>query len=378
MIRQMRLAQVIERYADSLLASYQHRLSPQHLQALAALRRCRTPQSQHMQLQCSSCPNQRFVPHSCGHRLCPHCQHYESQQWLERQLQKHVPAEYFLLTFTLPAELRALAFAHQEQVYEQLLSCSWQTLRQFAENDATLQGTPGAISVLHTHSRRLDYHPHVHIVMPAAALNCRQQLWRTKSTQRNKVSYLFNHKALAKVFRAKFLTALKASGLSLPKRYAKAWIVDCKSVGSGEKALIYLGRYLYRGVIREQDILSTDNGHVRFAYQNSRSKQREIRCLPGADFLWLILQHVLPKGFRRARNFGFLHPNCKRSIALIQLLLQVKPAASVIKSRPSIPCSCCGAPMQIVRVKLTPMSIGLGAIKRAQPEKDRVPIPLAA
>ena len=279
---------------------------------------------------------------------------------------------------TLPAELRALAFAHQEQVYEQLLSCSWQTLRQFSENDSTLQGTPGAISVLHTHSRRLDYHPHVHIVMPAAALNCRQQLWRTKSTQRNKVSYLFNHKALAKVFRAKFLTALKASGLSLPKRYAKTWIVDCKSVGSGEKALIYLGRYLYRGVIREQDILSTDNGHVRFAYQNSRNKQREIRCLPGADFIWLILQHVLPKGFRRARNFGFLHPNCKRSITLIQLLLQVKPAAPVIKPRPSIPCSCCGAPMQIVRVKLTPTSIGLRTFKRAPHEKDQVPIPLAA
>jgi hypothetical protein len=105
---------------------------------------------------------------------------------------------------------------------------------------------------------------------------------------------------------------------------ALAWIVDCKSVGSGEKALIYLGRYLYRGLIREQDILSIQNRHVRFAYQNGRSKQREIRSLPGAESIWLILQHVLPKGFRRARNFGFLHPNCKCSITLIQLLLQVK------------------------------------------------------
>jgi hypothetical protein len=107
-----------------------------------------------------------------------------------------------LLTFTLPAELRPLAFAHQEQVYEQLLNCGWQTLRQFSESDPELQGTPGAISVLHTHSRRLDYHPHVHIVMPAAALNRKEQLWRTKSTEPSKVSYLFNHKALAKVFRA--------------------------------------------------------------------------------------------------------------------------------------------------------------------------------
>ncbi len=373
-----RLAHVIERFSGDLIARYAPRLQPEHLQALAALRRCRTPQSQMMQWLCAACPNQRFIPHSCGHRLCPHCQHHESQQWLDRQLQKQVPAEYFLLTFTLPAELRALAFAHQQQVYDQLLSCSWQTLRQFSENDSTLQGTPGAISVLHTHSRRLDYHPHVHIVMPAAALNRKQQLWRTKSTQRNKVSYLFNHKALAKVFRAKFLSAIKAAGLTLPKRYAKTWIVDCKSVGSGQKALIYLGRYLYRGVIREQDILSTDNGHVRFAYQNSRSKQREIRRLPGAEFLWLLLQHVLPKGFRRARNFGFLHPNCKRSIALLQRLLAIKPAVSIIKARPAIVCNCCGAPMQLVQIGIKPSLIRLALIRPAPLEKDRVPIPLAA
>jgi Putative transposase len=214
--------------------------------------------------------------------------------------------------------------------------------------------------------------------MPAAAINRKEQLWRTKDTKPNKVSYLFNHKALAKVFRAKFLSALKAAGLMLPKRYAKAWIVDCKSVGSGQKALIYLGRYLYRGVIREQDILSTDNGHVRFAYQNSKSKQREIRCLPGAEFLWLILKHVLPKGFRRARNFGFLHPNCKRSIALLQLVLAITPAVSIIKARPALVCSCCGAPMQLVKIRIKPSLIGLARRAPEQLEKDQVLIPLAA
>jgi Putative transposase/Transposase zinc-binding domain len=372
-----RLAHVIERFSGDFIAHYAPRLQPEHLQALAALRRCRTPQSQMMQWQCAACPNQRFIPHSCGHRLCPHCQHHESQQWLDRQLQKQVPAEYFLLTFTLPAELRPLAFANQELLYEQLLHCSWQTLQQFSESDPKLQGTPGAISVLHTHSRRLDYHPHVHIVMPAAAFNRKERLWRTKDTKPNKVSYLFNHKALAKVFRAKFLDAIKAAGLTLPRRYAKVWIVDCKSVGSGQKALIYLGRYLYRGVIREQDILSTDNGHVRFAYQNSRSKQREIRCLPGAEFLWLVLQHVLPKGFRRARNFGFLHPNCKRSIALLHLLLALKPVVSIIKARPGIVCECCGAAMQLVQLRIKPWLTGLELTRPLLLEKDRVPIPSA-
>ncbi len=105
----------------------------------------------------------------------------------------------------------------------------------------------------------------------------------------------------------------------------RGWVAHCKSAGTGRPALIYLGRYLYRGVIRENDILAVDNGQVRFRFRNAKTGRFEHRTLPGADFLWLILQHVLPKGFRRARNFGFLHPNCKRLIALLHLLLRFDP-----------------------------------------------------
>ena len=166
---------------------------------------------------------------------------------------------------------------------------------------------PGAIAVLHIHSRRLDYHPHVHLVMPAAAIDAIKRLWRTKS-RNNKKSYLFNHKALAKVFRAKMLDAIKQEGLEFPISTPEKWVVDCKSVGSGEKALIYLGRYLYRGVIQEKDIIACQEGKVTFRYQNNKTKRMEFRTVSGAKFLWLILQHVLPKGFRRARNFGFCIP----------------------------------------------------------------------
>ena len=238
-------------------------------------------------------------------------------------MKKQVPAEYFLLTFTLPAEFRALAFAHQRVVYELLMRCCWETVRTFSQNDKQLQGTPGAIAVLHTNTRRLDYHPHVHLVMPAAAVNGERRQWRTK--RRGKGGYLFNHKALAKVFRAKMLAAIEVAGVRLPGRYPKDWVVDCKSVGSGEPALIYLGRYLYRGVIREKDIVACDDGQVSFRYRNAKTGRMEHRTVSGADFLWLVLQHVLPKGFRRARNFGFLHPNCKRLIALLHVVLKFDP-----------------------------------------------------
>jgi hypothetical protein len=220
-----------------------------------------------------------LVPHSCGHRACPHGQHHESQQWLERQLAKQVPATYFLLTFTVAEALRARVWANQQALYDHLIRASWETVRTFVRNDTQLQGEAGAMAVLHTHSRRLDFHPHVHLVVPAAAIDPDKKRWRTKRVKRG---YLFNHKALAKVFRAKLLAAIAAEGLVLPAGVSGTWVVDCKNVGRGEKALVYLGRYLYRGVIQEKDIVACENGQVIFRYRHAKRKRFEYRTLPGA------------------------------------------------------------------------------------------------
>jgi len=241
-------------------------------------------------------------------------------------------------------------------IYDLLLRCAWETLRTFSRNDRQLQGTPGAIGVLHTSTRRLHYHPHAHFVVPAAALDAYRKRWRTKRRRKGTGgtgSYLFNHTALAKVFRAKMLATLDAAGLALPGRTPKQWVVDCKSVGSGTSAIIYLGRYLYRGVIQEKDFVACKDGQVTFRYRDAKTGRIEHRTVPGAQFLWLVLQHVLPKGFRRSRNFGFLHSNCKRLIALLQVLPKFVPvrAADWVRPRPSILCTCCGAVIKIVRMR---------------------------
>jgi len=346
----IRLASIINTFESAFLAQYRECLRPEHTRALAAIKHCRTQVSAKMLAQCSECDHQTLVPHSCGHRHCPHCQHYDSQQWIQRQLAKQVPAQYFLITFTLPAEFRALAWAHQRVLYDLLMRCAWETLRTFSHNDRQLRGVPGAIAVLHTNTREHAFHPHVHVVMPAAALDAERRRWRTKA------GYLFDHKALAKVFRAKMLAGIEAASLQLPERYAQQWVVNCKSAGTGKPALIYLGRYLYRGVIRENDILACDNGQVRYRLRNAKTGQFEQRTVPGAHFLWLIVQHVLPKGFRRARNFGFLHPNCKRLIALLQVVLKFDPGRITqwFKQRAPIRCACCGALMTIVRTQIRP------------------------
>ena len=156
--------------------------------------------------------------------------------------------------------------------------------------------------------------------------------------------------------------------LALPENYPKQWVVDCKSVGTGEKALIYLGRYLYRGVIREKDIVACEDGQVTFRYQDSKTKRMASRTVSGAEFLWLIFQHVLPKRFRRTRNFGFLHPNSKRLIGLIHYLLGFNPnrALAWIKERPRLLCPLCGAKMMVVATRIPPF---------LSPGQPTVPIP---
>ncbi len=349
----IRMATLIETFKKPLLAQYRDHMLPGQIKALAAMERCRTASSARLQAACPECDEHIFVPHSCGHRSCPHCQAHESQRWIERQTRKRVPGEYFLLTFTLPAELRPLAFGHQRQVYDLMMQTSWEVIKTFSASDKTLQGTPGAVTVLHTHTRRLDYHPHVHLVMPAGAIDTRRRLWRAKRGH-GKSPYLFNHTALAKVFRAKMLAAFAAADLMIPSPIPQKWVVDCKPVGTGAKALVYLGRYLYRGVIQEKDILTCENGQVTFRYRNAKTRKTERRTVSGVEFLRLMLAHVLPKGLRRARNFGFLHANSKRLIALLQTLAHLIPPSVPITQRPALCCPCCGKPMVIVRTRIPP------------------------
>lgn len=344
------IASILKMYEKDFIRKYQRYLLPGHFKAISAIKNCRGTYSPKMLLQCADkvCRHQILLPHSCGHRHCPHCQNHETQKWIDKQLQKQVPAEYFMLTFTVPGQLRNLAWHKQRLVYTLLFESAWQTLKLFFLNDKKLSGVPGAIAVLHTHSRELNFHPHIHMVLPAAAIDKCKGLWREK-----KGKYLFSHKALAKVFRAKMLQAITAKGLKIPSQYPREWVVDCLHVGKGNKALIYLGQYLYRGVIKERDILSCENGKVTFRYTCAKTKKYKTKTLPAIHFLWRVFQHILPRGFRRARNFGFLHPNSKRLITILQWIFRLYPLKRfALTKRKRMICTCCGAFMNIIQTCL--------------------------
>jgi hypothetical protein len=191
-------------------------------------------------------------------------------------------------------------------------------------------------------AERFDYHPHVHIVVPAGTLDRERKQWK-----KHHGKYLFNAFALANVFRARLLENLRRQQLTLPDALPPRWVVDCRHVGNGLPALQYLPRYLYRGVINENNILRDDGTHMTFQYKEGRSGSYKTRRVTGEHFLLLLFQRVLPKSFRRIRDYGFLHANAKRTLHLIQLVLQALPTPVKPATRPTLKCSQCHQPMVI-------------------------------
>jgi len=341
----MQLAPLIAQYQQVLEERFGDRLLPGHRRALCAMQRCRTPQSGQVRWGCQNCDHHRDHPLSCGHRSCPQCQNQAASQWLDRQRAKLLPVDYFMVTFTLPAQLRSLAWRHQRVVYGLLFEAAVSTLKDFGLNPDKLGAELAMTAVLHTHARDKSFHPHVHLVVPGGGVHRLRRCWK-----KLKGRYLFNAFALARVFRARMLDGLNRAELKPPGYLPKQWVADCRRVGRGEPALEYLSRYLYRGVIAERDILSHRNGKVTFRYVESETGATRTRTLDGADFLWLIVQHVLPKGLRRVRDYGFLHGNAKKLLRLVQLILKVNlaPRSKPRKTRPA--CPGCGQPMQVTSI----------------------------
>jgi hypothetical protein len=359
----MELAPLINQYYDAFILKHGDTVLPGYLKAINAICRCRTPSSGELYVQCPECNHAEWRPLSCGHRSCPKCQNHETSKWIDRQQAKLLPVLYFLTTFTLPFELRSLTWHHQEVVYGLFFSCVSNTLKDFGLNPKNLGAEIGMTMVLHTNNRRLDFHPHIHVVAPSGGVDKRKRQrygddrarWKKK-----KGKYLFNQTALAKVFRARFLAALSGAKISIPKGVPATWVADCKQVGSGTttivceeiSALRYLSKYLYRGVISEKNIISNRNGQVTFKYIESKTGKTHHRTLDGEDFLRLIMQHIMPQGFRRVRDYGFLHGNAKKMLRLIRLILHVAVKEFEQRLRPVFKCPCCKSPMIITGFRL--------------------------
>lgn len=303
-------------------------LSAVQKRALQDISACRTPFFGGHVYQCDHCAQKVFSYHSCRNRSCPKCHQDQTERWLEKQRGHLLPCCYFLLTFTLPSELRSLGRSHPRKIYGLLMKAAADALQKLAGDSRYLGARIGALAVLHTWTRAMLFHPHVHMLVTAGGLAGDGSSWID-----SKPGFLVPVRALSVIFRAKFCAGLKKAGLLgevCSSLWKKKWVVHCQHAGRGEKVLDYLARYVFRIAISNSRLESLDNGVVRFRYRDNRTHQMRRVTLPAEDFIARFLQHVLPRGCVKVRYYGIWSPSCRKQLTQARdcLLLRHPPGDS--------------------------------------------------
>jgi Putative transposase/Transposase zinc-binding domain len=279
-----------------------HSLPPQQLRAMRDIELCRTAFFGGHVAQCDHCAEVRYAYHSCRNRHCPKCHGEQSAAWLEKQQSRLLPCAHYLMTLTLPATLRPLARQHPKIVYGLLLRCAAAATQKLAADPQYLGATPAILAVLHTWTRALLYHPHVHLLVSAGGLTADQR-WVTPKHP----NFFVPVRALSLIFRAKMRHALGQAHLleqTPAKTWMQPWVVHCKHAGAGEKVLGYLARYAFRVAITNSRLESFADGHVTFRYRDNRTQQLQRVTLGAEEFIGRFIQHILPPGFPKVRHYG--------------------------------------------------------------------------
>jgi hypothetical protein len=355
------LADIFRLCGPAYRQKYTGHIPTRHLRAMRAIETCRTEALGGQVYVCPDCEQVQYSYHSCRDRHCPKCQNENAQVWLEQQQSMLLPVPYFLLTFTLPAGLRAFARHQPRLIYDLLFRMSAQATQKLAQDPRFVGGQVGMVGVLHTWGRNLTYHPHVHYLVPAGGLASDRKTWLA-ARQR----FLLPVKALSRIFRAKMRQALRKidlAGLIPPDVWRQSWVVAgkehqyCKAVGCGQLALKYLAPYIFRVAISNRRILKLEDERVTFRYRATDTGQERLCTLAAEEFIRRFLQHILPKGFVKVRYYGVFSSGSRPRLAVIRQQLgqesvpveevqseQVEKTATVLETVHL--CPVCGRPMQ--------------------------------
>ena len=342
------LAEVLRRHWSAYEQKYRARLLPSHRRAVSAILSCRTPALGGQLFRCQ-CGQEHYVYHSCNHRACPKCGHADATEWLNCQRQRLLPVPYYLVTFTVPAQLRKIIRSNQKTLYPLILRESAGALMDIGLDHKDLGAQLGLLAVLQTWTRDLRYHPHVHCVVPAGGLSADGLRWVSPRRE----GYFLPQAALAMRFRTRLKLAIQQSSATLFLQidaivWSLDWIADVQPVGTGEPALKYLAAYVYRTAFSAERILCDDGQSITFTYKDQNRRTQTTRLAP-ERFLHRFLQHVLPQGLQRVRYFGFLSAAAKARWQRVRTLLDWQAPPTV--SAPSSPlplCPRCNKPMALI------------------------------
>jgi len=342
------VADIFRLHGPQYREKFSDRLLPSHRRAMQDIEQCRTAARGGQVYFCNQCQQQRYSYHSCKNRHCPKCGNDQATAWLQAQQHLLLPTHYFLVTFTLPAGLRSLARSNQKTIYNQLFRAASQALLQLAQDPRFCGGLIGIVGVLHTWTRALLYHPHVHFIVTGGGLS-QEQRWLPA-----RKDFLVPVKALSPIFRAKFREQLRQSDLfqQVPEQvWQQAWVVHSQPIGSGLAAFKYLAPYIFRVAISNHRIIKLNEGHVTFKYKDSTTKQIRFATVSAIEFIRRFLQHVLPARFVKVRYFGLLSPAYRQLLAQAAQLLAAnaaEPKSEALKTTdPAALLSCphCGGPL---------------------------------
>ena len=369
----LEMADIVRSAGQSFLQRSQRWISWQHQKVLLAITRCRTAALGGHRDRCSGCGHTAVSYNSCRNRHCPKCQGNARQHWLEARERELLPTPYVHIVFTVPREVASLALQNKQVIYNLLFHASAETLLEIARDPRHLGAEIGFFSVLHTWNQRLQHHPHIHCVLAAGGLAPDRSRWIASQP-----SFFLPTRVLRRVFRGKFVAGLKTAfrqgrlqfhgqlvPLSQPRAFASwlrllfrhDWVVYAKPpFGGPAHALRYLGNYTHRVAISNHRLVALSDGGVTFRWRDSAHGNKK-RCmtLPVDEFLRRFLLHLLPRGFVRIRNFGFL-ANRQRAqlLPLCFSLLRssastaAAPSPATDRDHPYGNCPVCGATMHVL------------------------------
>jgi hypothetical protein len=344
----LEVADIFRRHGDAFRAAQGNRLTRGQRRVMAAVETCRTATLGGHVERCDDCGMVRIAYNSCRDRHCPKCQGLARAQWLADRQADLLPVPYFHVVFTVPAPVAAIALQNKATVYDILLKAAAETIRIIGADPQHLGGETGMIAILHTWGQTLTHHPHAHCVVPGGGLasdghwiGCRPNFFLPVHVLSALYRRLFLERLQAAFGKRELVLFGNLERLMEPAVFARLlgalrnveWIVYAKRPFAGpQQVLEYLGRYTHRVAIANSRLLACENGRVSFRWKDYRADNKsKMMTLDAEEFIRRFLLHVLPKGFRRIRHFGFLANACRAAkLAAIRTALQApqpSPAA---------------------------------------------------
>jgi hypothetical protein len=391
----LEVADIFRRHGEAFRAAQGGRLLPDQRRVMAAIEACRSATLGGHVERCDDCGLVRIAYNSCRDRHCPKCQGLARAQWLADRQADLLPVPYFHIVFTVPAPVAAIALQNKAVVYDVLLKAAADTIRLIGADPQHLGAETGMIAILHTWGQTLTHHPHVHCLVPGGGLaadgrwvGCRPSFFLPVRVLSRLYRRLFLERLRAAYDEAKLRLLGPLAPLAAPAVFSRhlnrlrsvKWVVYAKRPFAGpEHVLAYLGRHTHRVAIANSRLLACEHGRVRFRWKDYRANNKStVMTLDAEEFIRRFLLHVLPKGFRRIRHFGFLANACRAAkLARIRAALQAPeppPPAKPLDYRARYAiltgyrldlCPVCGGRM--VEIGLAPRS---PTLRRAAPRCD--------